>query len=64
MNVGVIKGSTTIVIEVVLAHCPTVGEKVYVEVLVLLIVGDQVPLMLLLEVVGKVNEPPEHIGDT
>jgi hypothetical protein len=64
VNVGVIKGSTTIVIEVVLAHCPTVGVKVYVEVLVLLIVGDQVPLMLLLEVVGKVNEPPEHIGDT
>jgi hypothetical protein len=33
-------------------------------VLVLLIAGDQVPVRLFIEVVAKVNEPPEQIGDT
>ena len=36
----------------------------YVVVAVLFIAGDQVPVMLLLDVVGKVNVPPEHIAAT
>ena len=32
-------------------------------VTVLLITGDHVPLMPLLEIVGSVNDPPAHIGD-
>jgi hypothetical protein len=47
-----------------LAHCPAVGVNVYVVVAVLFIAGDQVPVMLLFEVVGKLNEPPAQIADT
>ena len=36
----------------------------YVVVLVLLIAGDQVPLMLLFDVVGNVKDPPLQIGAT
>ena len=33
-------------------------------VVVLLMAGDQEPVMPLFEVVGSINEPPEHIGAT
>jgi hypothetical protein len=38
--------------------------KVYVVVVVLFTAGDHVPLMLLLEVSGRVNDPPLQIGVT
>jgi hypothetical protein len=37
---------------------------VYVVVAVLLIAGDHVPVILLFDVVGNVNVPPEHIAAT
>ena len=46
------------------AHCPAVGVKVYKVVAVLLMAGDHVPFITLLEVVGKVNDPPLQIGET
>ncbi len=56
---------TTIVIVAVAAHCPALGVKVYVVVVVLFRAGDQVPVMLLLEVVGNEdNVVPEQIGAT
>jgi len=42
-----------IVCVVVLAHSPAVGVKVYVVVVVLFNAGDHVPVIALLEVVGK-----------
>ena len=48
----------------VVAHCPVVGVNVYVVVAVLLIAGDQVPVIALFEVVGNVNEPPVQIAAT
>jgi phosphate starvation-inducible membrane PsiE len=63
VNVGVTFGFTTICNVVVVAHNPAVGVKVYAVVAVLFKAGDQVPVMPLLEVVGKAdNVPPEHIG--
>jgi hypothetical protein len=44
------------------AHCPAVGAKVYVVVAVLLIAGDQVPVILLFDEEGNEIVPPEHIG--
>jgi hypothetical protein len=56
---------TTIVSVAVVAHCPAVGVKVYVVVVVLSKAGAQVPVMPLLEVVGSgVNGAPEQIGPT
>ena len=55
---------TVTVIVAVVAHCPADGVKVYVVVAVLLIVGLQVPVMPLLDVVGKVNVPPGQIAAT
>ena len=52
-NVGVTLGVIVIVSCVVVAHCPAVGVKVYVVVVVLLIEGDQLPVMPLVEVVGN-----------
>jgi hypothetical protein len=49
---------------VVVAHWPEAGVKVYVVVAELLITGLQVPVMPLLEVVGKVNVPPLQIAAT
>ena len=63
LNKGVIIGLTTIVIDFVIAHCPAVGVKVYVFVIVLLTAGDHVPVMPLREVVGKVGAMvPEQVG--
>jgi hypothetical protein len=47
------------------AHCPAVGVKVYVVVCVLFIAGDQVPLIPLVEVVGKADKlAPKQIAFT
>ena len=50
---------------VVLAHCPTVGVKVYVALVVLFTIdGFQVPVIPLVEVVGKSGaaEPMQKAG--
>ena len=58
-------GLTVIVNVVVVAHCPAVGVNVYVVVAVLSSAGDQVPVILLLDVVGNAdNVAPEQIGAT
>jgi hypothetical protein len=65
LNVGVMFGLTVIVNVAVVAHCPAVGVNVYVVVAVLSKAGDQVPVMPLVEVVGKVDKAaPEQIGAT
>ena len=65
VNVGVTLELTTIVIVAVVAHCPAVGVKVYVVVVVLSKAGAHVPVMPLLEVVGSgAIVAPEHIGPT
>ena len=56
MAVPVVITFTVIVVGV--AHCPASGVNVYVVVAVLLTAGLQVPVMLLVEVVGKVIVPP------
>jgi hypothetical protein len=65
VNAGITFGLTVIVIVAVVAHCPAVGVKVYVVVVVLSKAGDQVPVIPLLEVVGSGDRvAPEHIGAT
>jgi hypothetical protein len=65
LNAGVTFGLTVIVNVVVVAHCPAVGVKVYVVVVVLSKAGDQVPVMPLVEVVGNaVSVAPAQIGAT
>jgi hypothetical protein len=65
VKVGVTFGLTVIVNVVVLAHCPAVGVKVYVVVVVLLSAGAQLPVKPLLDVVGNGDKvAPEHIGAT
>jgi len=65
LNVGVMFGLTVMVNVVVVAHCPAVGVKVYVVVVVLSKAGAHVPVMPLLEVVGNgVRVAPEQIGAT
>ena len=64
-KVGVIFGFTAIVKVACVAHCPTVGVKVYVVVAVLFKAGDQVPVYPFSEVVGRaVNVAPEQIAAT
>jgi hypothetical protein len=48
---------------VVAAHCPVYGVKVYVVVVKLLNTGDHVPLIPLLDVVGKPVIPGGGSGD-
>jgi len=56
---------TTIVIVVLVAHNPAVGVNVYVVVVVLLIAGDQVPVIPFVEAVGKAGiTSPEQYGPT
>jgi hypothetical protein len=58
-------GFTVMVKVVGTAQIPAVGVKVYVVVAVLFKAGAQVPVIALLEVVGKANStPPEQIGAT
>ena len=65
VKVGVTFGLTVIVNVVVVAHRPAVGVNVYVVVTVLFNAGDQVPVIPLVEVVGKAdNVAPEQIGAT
>jgi hypothetical protein len=45
LKIGVSFGFTVIVSVAVVAHCPALGVKVYVVVLVLSSAGDQVPVM-------------------
>ncbi len=64
-KVGTTFGFTVIVKVVEVAHCPAVGVKVYVVVAVLFNAGDQVPVIPLVEVVGKADKAaPEQIGPT
>ena len=65
MNVGVVFELTLIGIVAVVAHCPAVGVNVYVVVAALFKAGDQVPVMLLFDVVGRaLKDAPEQIADT
>ena len=65
VNVGVMFGLTVMVSVVVVAHCPAVGVKVYVVVAVLFSAGAQVPVMPLLDVVGRAERvAPEQIAAT
>jgi hypothetical protein len=65
LNVGVTFGLTVMVNVAVVAHCPAVGVKVYVVVVVLLSAGAQAPVIPLVEVVGSgVKVAPEQIGAT
>ncbi len=61
LNVGVVDGFTVTLSVVVVAHCPAAGVKVYVVVAVVLIAGDQIPVIPSKDVVGKVKVPPEQI---
>ena len=63
---GITFGVITIINVLVVAHCPAVGVKVYVPVVVLLTVaGDQVPVIPLVDVVGNTGAvAPLHIGST
>jgi hypothetical protein len=64
VNVGVTGAPTLTVIVAVVAQVPVAGVKLYVVVVVLLTAGDHVPVILLLEVVGRINDPPLQIGAT
>ena len=65
VNVGVTFGLTVMVKVAVVAHCPAVGVKVYVVVVVLSRAGAQVPVTPLFDVVGNaVSVAPEQIGVT
>lgn len=58
-------GFTLIVKVDVVAHCPAVGVKIYVVVFVLSKAGDQVPVMPLLDAVGRADKtPPVQIATT
>ena len=64
LNVGVTGSPTTTVIVEVVAHCPAPGVNVYSVVTVLLMAGDQVPVIPSREGVGSVNASPIQIGVT
>ena len=65
LKVGVTFWFTVIVNVAEVAHCPAVGVNVYVVVEVLFKAGDHVPLIPLVEVVGRgFNTSPEQIGAT
>ena len=65
LNTGVMFASTVTVNVVGTAHCPAVGVNVYVPLAVLLTVaGLQVPVILLVDVVGNAGTvPPEQIAN-
>ena len=67
LPIGLITGMgfTTISMVVLVAHWPEFGVKVYVVVAVLFKAGLQVPVIPLLEVVGRGDkQPPEQIAAT
>ena len=55
-------GVTSTVMVDVVAHCPASGVKVYVVVVVLLTIGDHVPVIPLSLPTGKFKDSPEQIG--
>ena len=62
LTIAVAPGAFTLtVIVAVVAHKPVVGVNVYVVVALLLNAGDQVPLMLFIDVVGNATTPPLQI---
>ena len=64
-NVGVTLSLTVIVNVAVVAHSLAAGVKVYVVLFVLSTAGDQVPVMLLVDVVGNgASVAPEQIAAT
>jgi hypothetical protein len=64
VNVGFTFGFTVIVIVAVEEHCPLVGANVYKVVAKLFNAGDQVPVIPLVEVVGKATKvTPAQIAD-
>ena len=66
-NVGDTFGITVTDKVVVVAHCPTVGAKVYVPLAVLLTIEDQVPVIagVFVELIGKAGAvAPEQIAAT
>ncbi len=64
-NVGVTIGLTVIVSVALFAHWFAFGKKVYVVDVVLFKAGDQVPVMPLFEVIGKIAKfSPLQIGLT
>jgi len=65
VKVGKVAGFTVMIKVVVVAHCPTVGVKVYVVVVVLFNAGDHVPVIPLVDVVGNADKTsPLHIAET
>ena len=65
VNVGVKIGFTTIFSVTIVADWPIAGVNVYVVVVVLSNAGVQVPMILLVEVVGNGdNVPPTQIAPT
>jgi hypothetical protein len=64
VNVVVTLGFTVIVMVAIVAHNPAVGVNVYEVVAVLLIAGDQVPVIPLLDVAGIEKDVPEQIAAT
>jgi len=65
VKLGVVLGFTKMVIVPANAHCPPLGEKVYVVVKVLFKAGVQVPVMPLFDVVGNGNNaPPAQMAGT
>ena len=64
MKSGVDVGFTTTVIWFILAQGCAIGSgvKVYNIVMVLLMAGDHMPLIPLLDVEGRVIAAPEHLG--
>ena len=64
LNVGTDCWFTATVICAVLAQAPATGVNVYVVVAVLLIAGDQVPLIPSMELAGNVKDPPAQIPET
>ena len=65
VKVGITVELTVRVNVVAVAHCPAVGVNAYVVVVVLFNAGDQVPVILLRDVVGKAaNAAPGQIAAT
>ena len=66
LKVGVTFGVTVTSMVVDIAHCPVVGVKVYVPLVVLLTTaGDQIPVMPFVDVDGSTGAvEPSHIAAT
>ena len=62
LNVGAAGGPTLTVMVADVAHCPDVGVKVYVVVVVLSTAGDQLPVTPFVDVPGSDIVPPEQMG--